>query len=132
MNRALVALVVLGLALLACSGMGDLVVTVTPAPTNAPTETELVALVTPSATPEIPTETPNASPTPELVGVSTCTVSANVAVWMRPSPSTENYPIVELPNGTLVEDLGGKSGDWLFLRWEDKEGWVRSGYVECQ
>jgi len=81
------------------------------------------------------TQTPNATYTPVVVVVSptpnskTLCVSANVAVYLRPSPSSENYPITSIPNGSSVRDLGGRSGDWYFVALGDVQGWVNSEYL---
>src|SRR4026207_1477918 len=73
-----------------------------------------------------PSETPNASQTPILVQITTtplptqtsivvlvtktattlCVV-ANEAVYLRPSASDNNYPILPLSNGSRLTDLGG-------------------------
>lgn len=60
-------------------------------------------------------------------------VIAQEAVYMRPSPSTENYPIIQLENGVELVDLGGRDGNWMFVQYQDKRGWVNKKYVqECK
>ena len=82
-------------------------------------------------TPIVPTQTAvivvvSATPKPS---VGKC-VNAIVAVYLRPSPSNENYPIMVLPNSVEVIDLGGRSGKWLFVQYNDKQGWVHSEYLQ--
>jgi hypothetical protein len=67
------------------------------------------------------------TPTPQATG-RLC-VSATVAVYLRPSPSDDNYPIMPLPNSSVLTDLGGRDGDWLFVQFSDKTGWVNGSYV---
>jgi hypothetical protein len=102
--------------------------TVTPHPTSLetlPTETPL------------PTQTPfivEITNTPLLtsVPVNLC-VNAEVAVYLRPSASDENYPIMPLPNDVTLTDLGGRSENWIFVSYEEKQGWVHGDYVgDCQ
>jgi hypothetical protein len=96
-----------------------------------------------------PTETPNATQTPIFIEVvetqvivveitptpvppqevEKMCVSALEAVYLRPSPSDDNYPIKSLPNGAELLDLGGRDGSWLFVEFEDKQGWVNGDYV---
>lgn len=96
-----------------------------------------------------PSPTANASQTPYVVKETapplvmtvvvtqteisnTLCVSASVAVYLRPSPGGDYYPIVALPNGARVNDLGGRSGSWLFVRYQRYQGWVNGRYLgEC-
>ena len=126
LHKALIGLTLIVLANWACIS-GELVVTVTPTaevwatpestesvlPTLQPTSTEVLANTL----------------APTLESVGKCVVTVDVAVYLRPSPSEENYPITELANGSELEDLGGKDGDWLFVRFADKEGWVYGKYI---
>ncbi len=128
MKRLLIAISLLALAILACATGPT-----TPKPS-----------LYPSATPEITqtpfvvkiTTTPNATYTPFVVVVSetpnasSLCVNALVAVYLRPSPSDDNYPIVPLPNGSQLDDLGGRSGKWFFVQYQDKQGWINSDYLE--
>jgi hypothetical protein len=135
MNRALVALVILVLTLLACrvtpSTLPDRVELYPSATPNA-TQTALVIVEQITTTPE-PTQTPNIivlTQTPnELVGFC---VSALVAVHLRPSPSVSNYPIQVITNGTELVDLGGRSedGQWAFVALGQSQGWVNLDYLE--
>jgi hypothetical protein len=95
------------------------------------------------------TPTPNASPTPIVVEVietqvilveitptpvppqevEKMCVRALVAVYLRPSPSNDNYPIMPLPNGAELADLGGRDGNWRFVQYGDAQGWVHGIYV---
>ena len=84
-----------------------------PSPTVLATQTPIVVIHT--STP-LPTLTPvyiQITNTPEQV-LAKC-VLANVAVHLRPSPSTENYPIQVLANGQKVTDLGGRTSKWWFV-----------------
>lgn len=103
--------------------------------TPTPTQTANTPIVTATVVPTLfstPTEVLAVETvTPKSVG-SLC-VSANVAVHLRPSPSTENYPIMALPNGAKVTELGGRDGNWYFVSYEDKQGWVNGIYLsECE
>lgn len=87
----------------------------------------------PTQTPFILTQTPNATYTPVYVAVTStpnalCS-KANEAVYLRPSPNAVNYPIIEIPNGKRVYDLGGRDGDWYFVRYENYEGWINGEYL---
>jgi hypothetical protein len=79
------------------------------------------------------TQTPNVvvvSATPAALGVF-C-VNAPVAVHLRPSPNADNYPIMAIPDGTRLFDLGGRSDEWMFVELGDKQGWVHEDFVgEC-
>jgi hypothetical protein len=60
-------------------------------------------------------------------------VLADEAVYLRPSVSNEYYPILPLRNGSRLIDLGGRTGRWWFVQYEDKQGWVYGIYLdECQ
>ena len=83
--------------------------------TTTPVATQTAQIVVVSATPN----------TPEFFCVSAAT-----AVHLRPSASAENYPIMVIPNGAEVADLGGRSGDWMFVELADRKGWVHGTYVE--
>ena len=131
-NRLIVATLLLVVASLACrlSPTEPRELNLYPSPTLVATQTPIFVQIT---------TTPPATTTP-IVIVATSTdelaatfcVSAVDAVHLRPSPATTNYPIVALPNGEKVEDLGGRSGKWWFISVGDKQGWVDSGYLsEC-
>jgi hypothetical protein len=135
MNKFLIALLVLVLASLACGQkapewqLRGWTVTPSLTPDARPTQTPVLVEIT---TTPLATQTPNlvivsATPNP----TSLC-VSASVAVHLRPSPSTDNYPIEVLANGTRVTDLGGRSGVWYFVELGDNQGWVSGLYLgEC-
>lgn len=122
------ALVVLALGILACGGQSNVELLRFPTPTtNSPTPLVVVQEIT--STPA-PTQTPNVivlTQTPNELG--TFCVSALVAVHLRPSPSTENYPVQTIPNGTEVVDLGGRSGNWIFVELGTQRGWVNGDYL---
>lgn len=130
-GRLIVATLLLVVATLACGGNG--------APETRklnlyPTET-IVATQTPVVIVAEITTTPPATMTPIVIvatvtqNATTFCVDADVAVYLRPSPATTNYPIMPLPNGSIVADLGGRSGNWYFVRYEDMQGWVFSDYL---
>jgi hypothetical protein len=81
-----------------------------------PTQTSVIVVV-------------SATPAPS---VGKCVIAPE-AVHLRPSPSNENYPIMALPNGAQVIDLGGRSDKWMFVQFGDKQGWIHGDFVgECQ
>lgn len=139
MNRRTIlqalAIGALVIATLACGGGGKT--------TNSPfqfwTETPN-ATQTPIVMFQEITTTPNATQTPNVViltqtpnALVTLCVSANVAVYLRPSPNDDNYPILPLPNGSELSDLGGRSGKWLFVSYKDNQGWVLGDFLgNCQ
>src|SRR4051794_25714251 len=84
--------------------------TVTPSLT--PTIANTPSPVVPTQTPYIVEITNTPQPTQEVL--AKC-VSASETVYLRPSPSTDNYPIEAMVNGTKVTDLGGHSGNWYFV-----------------
>jgi hypothetical protein len=124
--RILLAVLVLVLVSLACGGQAprrelNLWPTATPNATQTPIVVEVVE--TQVIVVEI---TPTPAPTQ---AVEKMCVSATVAVYLRPSPSDQNYPITSLPNGAELIDLGGRDGSWLFVQYGDSQGWVNEGYV---
>lgn len=135
-RNLLIALGILALGALACGGQTTnsderfAFWTVTPNATSTP------LVVVHTSTP-LPTYTPN-EPTvivltqaPNELG--TLCVSALVAVHLRPSPNAVNYPIAPVPNGEKVTDLGGRNGQWIFVQYGDKQGWVFRDYLtQCQ
>lgn len=128
-RRILFALGVLGAALLACGGQGPRRLELYPsstAPVILPTQTERVVIWT---------QTPNATPAPVYVQITTTPnaefvcVSAAETVYLRPAPNAQNYPITALPNGSQLLDMGGRDGNWMFVEYATKRGWVNSAYV---
>lgn len=119
--------VVLALLALACGSQTPRRLELYPSPTSNPTQTPFVVEVTKEVVRQV-TTTPEPTETPEST-VFLC-VSAEESVYLRPSPSTANYPVAALPAGDRVEDLGGRDGVWMFVRWEDKTGWVNQAYVK--
>jgi hypothetical protein len=126
--RILLAVLVLVLSSLACGGTATrqplvLYPTNTPDATQTPIfverEVQVTTVVEQTTIVEV-TNTPNSG--------RLC-VSALVAVHLRPSPSDQNYPILALPNGAELTDLGGRDGKWLFAQYGDKTGWVHSDYL---
>ena len=133
-NRTIFALVVLTLVTLACgSSAPRRKLDLYPSPTIIPTQTARVIIIsqTPEKTmvpdkkqPQISTQTPI---------IACFTVSASEAVYLRPAPNADNYPIMPIPNGTQVHDLGGRVGSWNFVALGDKQGWVNGEYLQpCQ
>lgn len=122
-------LFVLTLITLACGSTAPRHLDLYPTETTLPTQTARVVVIsaTPDFTPQpakIPVQTATFQPIPHCF-----TVSATVAVFLRPSPSTDNYPIMPIPNGVQVHDLGGRIGIWDFVALGDKQGWVNSEYL---
>lgn len=126
--RALVALVIGALVLTACRTPERRVVSLYPSPTSNATQTPLVVLVT--TTPVLTQTAILILVTPTVNNGYLC-VSATEAVYLRPAPSLNGYPITVLKNGTSVLDLGGRSGAWIFVEIGDRRGWVNAKYLEA-
>ncbi len=116
------------LEILACGKAGRRELVLYPTVTPNATQTPVVIQITTSPIPMTPAlviveviQTPN---------FSRLCVSALVAVYLRPSPNDQNYPITVIPNGTELIDLGGRSGQWMFVELGDKQGWVHGDYVQ--
>lgn len=109
---------------LACGSQTPRRLELYPSETPNPTQTPFVLEVTKEVVRQV-TNTPEPTESTVLL----C-VDASESVYLRPSPSTNNYPITSLPNGEQVVDLGGRDGDWMFVRWQDKAGWVNDKYVK--
>lgn len=98
-----------------------------PSPTINPTQTQRIVIFT---------QTPDLTSTPIFIVVSQTPtsnelcVSADEAVWLRPSPSIDNYPIVPVANGTRLHDLGGRVGSWDFVALGDKRGWIYGEFLK--
>lgn len=130
MKRFILA-IVLPLAMLACnSSRPDRRLNLYPSPTSDATQTPIIQTVVSTKVVQItttPVKTATSTPVRQLC------VSASEAVYMRPSPSTTPYPITQLENGSKVVDLGGRNGDWLFVSYGDKQGWVNGKYLsDCK
>jgi len=132
MNKFWLALAVSILATLACgrSTTQPRRIDLYPTETILATQTERVIVWT---------QTPADTATPILVIISATPdtgllcVRASVAVYLRPSPDTDNYPIMPLANGAQVRDLGGRSGRWYFVAVDNKQGWINGDYlVACE
>lgn len=100
------------------------VITATPLPT-LPTSTPIVVVQTTTPVPPKPVSTTENE-------INWLCVTAQEAVYLRPSPSVMNYPITELESGQKVKLEGGADGLWLFVTVDDKAGWVNKTYLgEC-
>jgi ABC-type glycerol-3-phosphate transport system substrate-binding protein len=124
--KLLLAVLALVMVTLACGGQGqqaDRFTFWTPTPDASPTPIVVEVVETQVIVVEI---TP--TPVPPQAVEKMC-VSATVAVYLRPSPSDDNYPIMSLPNGAELTDLGGRDGSWLFVQYGDAQGWVNGSYV---
>jgi hypothetical protein len=130
--RILTAVLVLMLVTLACGGTAPRrelnlyptpTVEATQTPIYVPVEVEVTKVIERTTVVEI---TP--TPIPPQAVEKMC-VSAAVSVYLRPSPSDDNYPIMPLPNGAELTDLGGRDGGWLFVQYGDKQGWVNGSYA---
>lgn len=83
------------------------------------------------------TNTPENTQTPEFIYVvqtstlpsTTRCVIATEAVYLRPTPSTDNYPVAPLPKGSKVILSGSVNGSWVFALFGEKSGWVQSNYL---
>jgi hypothetical protein len=128
MKKALLALSVLAVSVLACGGAPRKQLVLYPSPTVEATQTAFVQTVVATKVVQI-TTTPVPSIT--ITPVRQLCVSADEAVYLRPSASIDNYPIVQLGNGTEVVDLGGRDGDWLFVQVDDKRGWINGKYLSA-
>lgn len=127
MKRILLAIVVLAVVTLACAtGAGTPKPSLYPSPTAELTQTPFVLQIT---TTPMDTATPLVVVVSETPSGSRLCVNALVSVHLRPSPSTENYPITVIPNGMQLVDLGGRSEKWLFVQFNDMHGWVHADYV---
>jgi hypothetical protein len=56
-------------------------------------------------------------------------VVAQEAVYLRPAPNSDFYPIDPLTNGTEVLLTGSKDGDWVFVIVGVRSGWVKSNWL---
>lgn len=125
---ALLALVV---ALLACGNpapewqLRGWTVTPSPFSTSTPIIVEVEKTVVVQIT-SSPAPTLTVQPTEE---VRLC-VNADETVYLRPSAGVNGYPILPLENGTIVLDLGGRDGEWVFVAVGDKRGWINKAYIE--
>lgn len=100
-----------------------------PTPTENPTQTPVVVRVKETVV-VIQTTTPKPTMTIRPTEEVRLCVTATEAVHLRPSPSTENYPILQLERGEEVVDLGGRNSIWMFVQYRDKRGWVNGNFVE--
>ena len=82
------------------------------------------------------TQTPNATMTPLVILIivpptpnALLCVTASDTVYLRPTPNTDNYPIVELHNAERLTDLGGRYDDWVFVGVSSYRGWVNDDYL---
>lgn len=129
MRRALIALGVLCLLALGCgSASPRRNVSLYPTDEATPNATQTPFYI-------IHTQTPNATQTAVVVRVvetpnAWLCVDVQETVYLRPSPNADNYPIAVIPNGARVRNLGGKSGDWVFVELGKYQGWVNSEYVK--
>jgi hypothetical protein len=123
-------ILVLALGMLACGGTApERELNLYPTEVPNATQTPLVIIWTP---------TPRDTPTPNVVireitqtpNAERLCVNALVAVNLRPSPNDQNYPIMVIPNGTELTDLGSRNGKWIFVQTGDKQGWVNGDYLK--
>lgn len=133
LHKVLIGLTLLVLATLACSGMGDLVITVTPTFANTPIPSEtLLPLITEAPTEVLANITPTLEATLESVG-KCAAVTASETVHIRPSPNTSGYPIQVLANGEQITDLGGRVtnelGTWWYVSVGKIQGWINGKYL---
>lgn len=133
MARRSCTLFFLVVALCACQrGTSDSERIVFPTNTSPATQTPIYVPIT---TTPVFTYTPiviEVTSTPEPDGY--LCVTASEAVYLRPSPSVDNYPITPLPLGAKLRDFGGREdnddGSWAFVQFGSRRGWVNSSYVQ--
>lgn len=96
-------------------------------------------------TPQVPADTPTPvivevtsrvfveiTTTPATVGKYLCVIAVE-AVYLRPSPGATHYPLMPLERGTMVKDTLTRDGNWIFVEYEDKAGWIHEDYLgECR
>ena len=121
-SRVALAFFVIALGILACGRESRKELTLYPTLTPNATQTPVVVQITTTAVFVVVevSQTPNAA--------KLC-VNALGAVYLRPSPNDQNYPVMTIPNGTQLADLGGRSGKWIFVQLGDRQGWVHGNYV---
>lgn len=105
-----------------------------PTPTSNATQTPIIITATPK-----PTNTPLPTATERVVVVvATATiaedqyrcVSAEVALNLRTQPSmTQGTNGIPLPNGARVLLTETKNGDWVFVKYESRSGWINGEYL---
>ncbi len=124
----LTLLMLLVLAILSCNlaPRESKVLDLYPTPTSVITQTPVFVQITTTPLPTLPTVTPLVvvvSSTPESKFLC---VTADENVYLRPSPSMVNHPIVPLPRGTRIADSGSRSGNWAFVKVDNYSGWVNT------
>jgi hypothetical protein len=121
--NTLLAITILMLGVLACGRTAPRELNLYPTETPDPTQTPYLVEIT---------STPANTSTPVYIVVTPdekLCVNAVVAVHLRPSPNDQNYPIAVVPNGTVLLDLGGRSGSWYFVSMGTEQGWVHKNYL---
>jgi hypothetical protein len=112
------------LAILGCRSGSQRTLVLYPSTTSTFANTPTQVLAT--QTPYIVEVTTTSGPTKEALAIC---VTADEAVYLRPSASAENYPILSLPYGSRLKDLGGRIGNWVFVQYHDNQGWVYGDYL---
>lgn len=120
----LAGVLAIALAMLACGAAAPRRLELYPSPTPNATQTPMIVEVQSSPVVVVVEVTVSSTPTGKPC------VNAAVAVHLRPSASDQNYPIMVIPNGTELRDLGGRSEKWMFVQIGDKHGWVHGDYVQ--
>lgn len=125
-RRVILALGVCALGVLACGGTVRRELILYPSETPNASQTPLVVQIT---------TTPNATHTAIVVVVSetpnalAMCVTADEAVYLRPSPNADDYPIEPLTKGTKVLLTGGMFGLWVHVEVGVSSGWIRVEYL---
>lgn len=121
----LTLLILLVLAILSCNlaPSESKVLDLYPTPTQAITQTAFIVQITTTPPPTLTPIVVVVSSTPESHFLC---VTADENVYLRPSPSMENHPIVPLPKGARIADSGSRSGNWAFVKVEGFSGWVNT------
>ena len=125
MNKIMLTVSVLVLAMLACGEY------ITPTPTRVVATVSVISSITPRPT-STALATLTETPTAQSLAQYLC-VTASETVYLRTQPDMAHDAIVSLANGTRVIDTGTHDGDWIFVEYGDKAGWIHSAYLaECQ
>jgi len=126
--KVALALLILALGILACGSGERRQLILYPTATSVPNVTPTTVIVLVTVAPQLVVV--EVTPTPNSVRLC---VNAETAVYLRPAPNEKNYPITAVPNGVELTELGGRSENWVFVKFGEDEGWIYGNYLsECQ
>lgn len=103
--------------------------TPTTTPTVAPTATE-----TPSTTPTL-TSTPDTTPTPSPTEAITATCicdAGNAALFTKPDSSSTQVGVYVEPDQEVIVLGRAPQGSWIFVEFENEQGWVDANRFELE